>query len=665
MNLHWIDWGIFAVFILGLFGLSVFTKRYTRSVADFMVANRCAGRYLLSISGDMSGIGAISFVALFEMYYKSGLCAAWWEMLVMPIFLLISLSGYVVYRYRETRAMTLAQFFEIRYSKKFRVFTGMLGWLAGIINMGIFPAVTARIFIYLCGLPLHFEFLGFTYSTFVVIMLAELFIALLITLTGGLIVVVVTDFIQGLFCNVAFLAILVFLLVKFDVGSIIATLTECSVPGASLVDPFDTTKAEGFNLWFYLMNAFIMVYSYKAWQGDQGYKAAAINAHENRMAGILSRWRMLAQGLLIMMLPVCVIVLMNSPAYSAIAGEVNQIVSGIENPQIQTQMLVPIALTRILPVGLLGIFVSVIFAAAVSTDDTYLHSWGTMFIQDVVLPFRKKPLSPEQHIRLLRFSIVFVALFIFTFSLIYRQADYVRMFLTVTGAIYVSGVGCALVGGLYWKHASVVAAWAATIIGGLLAVSGIVLQQVWPAIAPVLADAFPSAALFADNLEKFPFNGIQITFVSIMCAIAAFVSISLFSKHVLKRPPCNMQKLLHRGEYAIRGEHEGEVVLPPTGFKAFLPSKEFTGWDRVLYHATTLQTVLWCLFFLVVVFWRTIAGLSPEFWTGFWKFKIWYAAILGSIVTVWFVIGGLRDFRELFRRLKAETVDEDDDGHVQ
>ena len=177
MNLHWIDWSIVAVFVVGMFALAIYTKSYTKSVADFMVANRCAGRYLLSISGAMTGIGAISFVAVFEMYYKSGFCAAWWEMLVWPIFLVITLSGYVVYRYRETRAMTLAQFFEMRYSKKFRVFTGILGWLSGIINMGIFPAVTARIIIYLCGFPLHFEMFGVTFSTFVVVMLVELFIA--------------------------------------------------------------------------------------------------------------------------------------------------------------------------------------------------------------------------------------------------------------------------------------------------------------------------------------------------------------------------------------------------------------------------------------------------------------------------------------------------------
>src|SRR5690606_31597241 len=105
-NLHWIDWAIVAGLLAVIVAGAVYTKQYTQSVADFLAANRCAGRYLLCVAGGMSGLGAISIIATFEMYYKAGFTATWWVLLMLPMQLLIALSGWVGYRYRETRAMT-------------------------------------------------------------------------------------------------------------------------------------------------------------------------------------------------------------------------------------------------------------------------------------------------------------------------------------------------------------------------------------------------------------------------------------------------------------------------------------------------------------------------------------------------------------------------------
>ena len=119
-----LDWLVVGGFILLLTIVSIYTKRYTKSVSDFLVANRCAGRYLLTISSEMAGLGAINFIAMFEMFYRAGFCATWWWFLKSPIFMILTISGWIIYRYRETRAMTMAQFFEMRYSRNFRFFCG-------------------------------------------------------------------------------------------------------------------------------------------------------------------------------------------------------------------------------------------------------------------------------------------------------------------------------------------------------------------------------------------------------------------------------------------------------------------------------------------------------------------------------------------------------------
>jgi SSS family solute:Na+ symporter len=88
----------------------------------------------------------------------------------------------VVYRYRETRAMTLAQFFEMRYSRSFRVFAGLVAFIAGVLNYALFPAVSGRFFMYYCNWPDYIAIGGVQLSVFGLLMAFFLGLALLIVL---------------------------------------------------------------------------------------------------------------------------------------------------------------------------------------------------------------------------------------------------------------------------------------------------------------------------------------------------------------------------------------------------------------------------------------------------------------------------------------------------
>ena len=69
---------------------------------------------MLTVSSGTEWIGAINIVAMFEVYYTSGFPAMWWVMLASPAIVYMSITGWGVYRFRETRAMTLAQFLDMR-----------------------------------------------------------------------------------------------------------------------------------------------------------------------------------------------------------------------------------------------------------------------------------------------------------------------------------------------------------------------------------------------------------------------------------------------------------------------------------------------------------------------------------------------------------------------
>ena len=118
------DW-LIVVLVLGTMGWGVLaSRRYSRSVADFLAAGRSAGRYVLTVSQGAGELGAITIIGFLEMNYVAGFSQTWWGMTMGVVILFISVSGWVIYRFRQTRCLTLAEFFERRYSRNFRVFAG-------------------------------------------------------------------------------------------------------------------------------------------------------------------------------------------------------------------------------------------------------------------------------------------------------------------------------------------------------------------------------------------------------------------------------------------------------------------------------------------------------------------------------------------------------------
>lgn len=214
------------------------------------------------------------------------------------------------------------------------------------------------------------------------------------------------------------------------------------------------------------------------------------------------------------------------PHYAQEAAVAHQTIAAIADPKIQSQMQVPVALSELLPVGVKGMLCAILLMGLFGGDSTHLHSWGSIFVQDVLLPRRKTPFTPRQHIRTLRLAITGVAIFAFLFGCFFRQTEYIFMWWSVTTAIYVGGAGSAIIGGLYWKKGTASGAWAALLTGSTLSVTGIILRLVYA--------------------ESFPFNGVQISFFSMLVAITVYVTVSL----LICRSDFDLERMLHRGKCA-------------------------------------------------------------------------------------------------------------------
>ncbi len=648
MNMATIDWVILAAVYVALLAAVIATKRYMRSVADFLAAGRTAGRYMLSVAAGMAGLGAITVVANFEMNFEAGFTMAWWGQSMGIVILVVTASGWVSYRFRQTRCLTLPEFFERRYSRRFRVFAGLIAYFAGLINFGIFPAVGARFFMAFMGLPDEFAIGPLTLSTFPCLMALLLSTALYFVYAGGQVAVMITDFIQGLFANVIFVIVPLYLLSVIGWDRAVETFID-RPEGKSFLDAFDTGNVPDFNFWYFLIGVAGFMYSRMAWQGEQAYSTSAKSAHEAKMGGMLAGWRGIPQGLVLTLVPALCYVVLKHPDFADLATSINGVVDGAETETLRNQLRIPVALAKLLPAGLMGAFAAVMLGLFVSTHDTYLHSWGSMFVQDVLLPIRGKPYTRDEHLNVLRWSILAVAVFIFLFSWKVPQTQHIMLFFAITGAIFAGGAGSVIIGGLYWRGGRELGAWLALGGGALIGIAGVVLPLVW--------------AEYAINGGEFPLNGMEMSAVSMGSAICLYVLGSLLDR----RPPPDLDAVLKRGAHAIPGEKIIEDESISRGWRVLGITPEFSVRDKVLYAVTYAWTGLWVGAFAIGTIWSLAFGHSVdlEIWATYWKWYFIIQAGVSLIVIVWFTIGGMRDVREMLRRLSTMDRDETDDGMVR
>ena len=688
MNLHLVDWLIVFVALAGMFYSVSFSSGLMKSVTDFLSAGRTAGRYLISVSSGVAGLGAISVVMFLEMGYIAGFSLAWWGLSQGIIILMLTMSGWVIYRFRSTRCLTLAQFFEKRYSRKFRIFTGIVAFTAGIINFGIFPAVGAQFFISYCGLPE--SFIGI--PVFPLVMIILLSISLYFVYTGGQIAVIIADFFQGIFAT--FVLIVVVLYLFFSVGwdQVSHSLEQTPLKlakeeitklqddeaymklsdqekekrkneidekyeNSSRINPFKTSNVEDFNFWYFLIGIIGIMYGTMGWQGSQAYNSSAKSAHEAKMGSVLAGFRGLPQGLFFLLVPVLIYVFMNHADYASVAASVELSLQDLETDTLRSQMRGPIVLSTVLPIGLLGAFAALMLAAFISTHDTYLHSWATILVQDVIMPFREKPFDKDTHLKVLRYAILGVAVFIFFFSLLFQQNQAIALFFAITAAIFAGGSGAVIIGGLYWDRGTTKAAWTAIIIGAFISVSGVLVKQIsveW------LNDT--SSYVQLKNILEFirNINGQEYWGISMGASAFAYVVVSVLDNS----EPFNMDKLLNRGQYAIEGEKKIINENTELGWKIFLMGEEFTRGDKLIYILNYAWTGIWTLVFIVGTIYNLSNEVSDASWMFFWRNYIYIFIVISLVIIVWFTVGGFHDLKIMLDKLKTEKRDHHDDGWV-
>ena len=142
----------------------------------------------------------------------------------------------------------------------------------------------------------------------------------------------------------------------------------------------------------------------------------------------------------------------------------------------------PVFLSQFVPVGLMGLLLAAMLAADMSSTSSYMITWGSVIYNDILAPFRKTQWSEKRGLLWNRVIVTLIGVFLLVFGLLYRLKGDAWTYLMVTGTIYLASISTLLIACCYWKRANNWGAAAAIIVGAVIPVTFLVIEQV-PATA--------------------------------------------------------------------------------------------------------------------------------------------------------------------------------------
>lgn len=451
-----IDWAIVIVYCLLSIGVGIFANRYVGNLADFIVAGRGLNVWLGLATMTGTEIGLVTLMYQAEWGYTNGFAGYYTGVVWGIAFLVVGTSGFIIHKLREMRCMTIPEFYARRYSRPTRILGGCLLAFSGILNMGLFLQAGA-VFVTVCtGIPEAGGGLKW-------VMTGMLALVLFYTILGGMISVVITDLAQFVVLGFGILIATVFAVTHMGWGTM--TQTVFSQYGTAGFNPFERGAMGPIEV---VWQTFVAFAACALWE------TATLRALASSSPKVAKR---MYQGSAItfagrFILPAT----WGIAALAYVRGD-PALASAFDGDGMALRAM-PLFLAQKVPTGLLGILAAGMFAAFMSTHDSYLIAWSAVLTQDVIAPLRSKGLNDRQRIWITRGIILVIGIFLLVFGLWYKAPTQLWSYMAVTGSIYFAGAFVAIVGGMYWRRASSMGANFA-LLAGLFSILGLMPWAKW------------------------------------------------------------------------------------------------------------------------------------------------------------------------------------------
>ena len=482
----WLDGSIVGTYLVATMAVGIAVRKYVGKVEHFLVAGREMNVYLGIASLAATEFGIVTCMYTAQNGHKYGFAGATPGIIQAVAMFLIGLTGFCVKPLRDSGVMTIPELFEKRFGATIRWLAGVVIVLGGLLNMGVFLRMGGEFLVHVAGLKP--EYLEGT-MTLLLILVA------IYTILGGMLSVLVTDFLQFVVMSAGLLIVTILIFVRLGWGQLVASVE--THYGAGGFNPFLHPEL-GWQ--FVVFQIFIQTAATLTWQTCIARLLAAKDTRTGRKVYTGTAFFFCCRFLIPGIWGIAALATLSDAAFGTIPSNDRSLYA------------MPLFLSTFVPVGMMGVLVAAMLAADMSTDSSYMLTWGSVIYNDILAPFRKGRWSERRGILWNRCIVAAIGVYLLFFGLWYKLSGDLWTYLTVTGSIYLSSMSVLLIACCYWKRANDWGAAGAIIFGAAIPVAFLILEKLpdtsflsrppWPYYTGIAAYVMAGLAMFIGSIIR-------------------------------------------------------------------------------------------------------------------------------------------------------------------
>jgi SSS family solute:Na+ symporter len=443
-NFNWLlDGSIVGLYLLVTMAAGLWVRKYVDKVEDFLVAGREMNVYLGIASLAATEFGIVTCMYTAEAGYKYGFAGATPGIAMAVAMLIVGYTGFCIKPLRDSGVITIPELIEKQFGSRVRWAAGVVIVLGGLLNMGVFLRIGGQFLVKIAGInPNYLEI------TMTILLVG----VALYTIFGGMLSVLVTDFLQFIVMSAGLIAVTALILIYIGWDKLVTTVEVNH--GAGGFNPFVHPDLG----WQYVLFQFLLNFAaVLTWQTTIARVLAAKDTKTGQQIYTRTSFFFVCRFLI--------------PGIWGIAAlaTIGQVTNTLE--------AMPTFLSTFVPMGLMGLCIAAMLAADMSTDSSYMLTWGSVIYNDILAPFRKGKWSEKKGLFWNRTIVALIGLFLLFYGLWYEMKGDAWKYLTITGSIYLASISIILIACCYWKRANSWGAIGAIIFSAVIPISYLILEQ--------------------------------------------------------------------------------------------------------------------------------------------------------------------------------------------